>query len=326
MLPLGKPWEGMLKTTHFAMLAAFAWIAGGAAAQEVTESVAAEQTQAAPASADAAAGQSTQIEEVAPETPRIPLGARVHLEIVDALTSRTATIGQQVALRLVQPIRADGAVVIPAGTTGVGEIIDVRRRAMGGIPGLLVVSSRHLDLNGQQIRLEGMIVSASGRGRGMATASVPMGATGFFIPGLDVEVPAGARASVRIAGGTPRVAAPVEGVNPVPSPPPGKAYVVFYQRIQMGEEFFTNGVAENGVTLARLRGNRYLAVAVDPGSHEFEVLAPMGGRRTGVTLRQDVLEGQIIFIRHDEMYLSPGDEEDFISLRLHEASASSTED
>jgi hypothetical protein len=171
-----------------------------------------------------------------------------------------------------------------------------------------------------------MIVGALGRGHDAATSASLIGPGAAFIPGLDVEIPAGARATVRIAGGPPRIAPPIEGVNPVPSPPPGKAFVVFYHRAHMGAEFYTYGVAENGVPLARLRGNRYFAAAVDPGGHSFEVLAPMGGRRTGVTLRQEILEGEIIFIRHDELYLSPGDEEDFMSLRLREASATTAED
>jgi hypothetical protein len=329
-------WEGIMKATHFAVLAAFACMASSAAAQEATAPVATEQTpDAAPAAADSstpteASGDLATIEQTqAPEAasaPQIPLGERVLVEIVDPISSNTATLGQLVALRTVQPISAGGAVVIPAGTPGVGEVIDVRRKALGGVPGLLVVASRHLDLNGQQVRLEGMIVGASGQGFDVGTASAFMGAGAAFIPGRDFEVPAGSRATARIAGGPPRVAAPVEGRNPVPSPPAGKAYVVFYHRAQMGGEFYTYGAAENGVTLARLRGNRYFAVAVDPGQHSFEVLAPMGGRRTGVTIRQEILEGQIIFIRHDDMFFSPGDVEDFMARRLREAPAPTADD
>lgn len=325
-----------MKTTHFAVFAAFACMAGSAAAQEAGQPVAVEQAQsAAQTVADSstptqAQGDPAEIEQSqSPEAaavPQIPLGERVLVEVVDAISSNTATLGQQVALRTVQPIRANGAVVIPAGTPGVGEVIDVRRKALGGVPGLLVVASRHLELNGQQVRLEGMIVGASGQGFDVGRASAFMGAGAAFIPGRDFEVAAGSRATARIAGGPPRVAPPVEGINPVPSPPAGKAYVVFYHRAQMGGEFYTYGVAENGVTLARLRGNRYFAVAVDPGQHSFEVLAPMGGRRTGVTIRQEILEGQIIFIRHDELFFSPGDAPDFMARRLREAPAPTVED
>jgi hypothetical protein len=85
------------------MLAAFACISSSAAAQETTEPVAIEQTQAPATEAAAAA-------------PQVPLGAWVQLEIVEALTSHTATIGQQVALRVAEPVSVDGVVVIPAGT------------------------------------------------------------------------------------------------------------------------------------------------------------------------------------------------------------------
>lgn len=293
-----------MKTTYFAILGALVWMAGSAAAQETTEPVATEQTQV------------TFVEAVAPAAPQLPLGAWVQLEITEALSSDNAVVGQLVALRVVEPISIDDTVVIPAGTTGVGEIIDVRERAMGGRPGRLVAASRYLDLNGQQIRLEGMIVG--GTARGSVSGAAPfLGAASAFIPGAHFQVAAGTRVSARIAGGAPEVAAPIEGRNPVPSPPPGKALIVFYYIVEPGMPgFFTYGVAENGTTLVRFRGNRYLAVPVDPGTHDFEVLESMNRGRTGTYLRQEVFEGQTIFIRHDEFFLSTGSAEEFSRRRL----------
>jgi hypothetical protein len=220
---------------------------------------------------------------------------------------------------LVEPITEDGAVIIPAGTPGVGVVLDVQANGIAGRPGLVTAAARYLDFNGEHIGLEGMIAGGAGQNRALLSAAVG-GLAGVLIRGQEFQIAAGSQVSVRLAGGSPEVAEALEGLNPVPAPPPGKALVVFYQLAQMGTEFYTYGAAENGVTLARLRGNQYAVVQVDPGSHEFEVLAPMGGGRTGVMLHQEIFEGQIIFIRHDRDFLSPGDEENLSRRRLRLAS------
>lgn len=261
----------------------------------------------------------------APDTPpaeaashTLPLGAYVQLEFVNAMSSDTAIAGQEVALRLAEPITVDGAVIVPAGTPGVGVILDVQANGIAGRPGMISAAARHLDFNGERIGLQGMIAGGAGQNNVLLSRAVG-GLVGVLIRGQEFEIAAGERVSARLAGGPPEVAAPVEGKNPVPAPPPGRALVVFYQLAQMGTEFYTYGAAENGVPLARLRGNQYLPVEVDPGLHEFEVLAPMGGRRTGVMLHQEIFEGQMIFIRHDRDFLSPGDEENFLRRRLRMA-------
>lgn len=250
--------------------------------------------------------------------PALPLGAHVQLEFVNAMSSETAIAGQEIALRLAEPITVDGAVIVPAGTPGVGVILNVQANGIAGRPGLITAAARYLDFDGEHIGLEGMIAGGAGENRVLLSRAVG-GIVGALIRGQEFEIAAGERVSARLAGGAPEVAAPLEGRNPVSAPPPGKALVVFYQLAQMGTEFYTYGAAENGVPLARLRGNRYLPVEVDPGLHEFEVLAPMGGRRTGVMLHQEIFEGQMIFIRHDRDFLSPGDEQNFLRRRLRMA-------
>ena len=251
-------------------------------------------------------------------TPALPLGARVQLEFVNAMSSATATAGQEIALRLAEPITADGAIIVPAGTPGVGVILDVRSNGIVGQPGMISAAARYLDFNGERIGLQGMIAGGAG-GNNVLLSRVVGGIVGVLIRGEEYQIAAGQRVSARLAGGPPEVAAPLDGLNPVPAPPPGKAMVVFYHLARMGTEFYTYGVAENGVPLARLRGNRYLAVAVDPGVHEFQLLIPFSRDPLSVTLHQEIFEGEMLFIRHDESFLSPGNEENFLSRRLRVA-------
>jgi len=261
--------------------------------------------------------------DATPATPALPLGAWVQLEIVDALTSNTATIGQQVALRVVEPVSVDGAVVIPAGTSGVGEIIDVQQNGMAGMPGLLVVTSRHLDLNGQQVGLEGMIVGASGRAFSTGVAVAFIGTGAVFIRGREFEVAAGTRTQARLAGGAPDVAPPVTGVNAAPSPSTGRAMIVFFRPTQNRGWPYTYGVAENGVTLTRLGNGSYQAVEVDPGRHALALLAPFtNGQPSADALNVELAEGEMLFIRHSITFLAPSNQEAFLERRLRQITAS----
>lgn len=297
----------------------------GALAQETAPPA---EIRAVPAEATTAApGQATPTEIAEASAPTLPLGAWVQLEIVDALTSDTATIGQSVELRVAEPVMVDGVVVIPAGTSGVGEIIDVQEAAMAGMPGLLVVASRHLDLNGQQVDLEGMIVGASGRAFSTGVAVAFIGPGAAFIRGREFAVAAGTRTQARLAGGAPEVAAPVTGVNTAPSPSPGKAMVVFFRPTQNTGWPYTYGVAENGVTLTRLRNGSYQAVEVDPGRHEFALLAPFtNGQPSADTLNVELAEGEMLFIRHSIAFLAPSTQEAFLERRMRQVTAADAED
>ncbi len=152
------------------------------------------QTQTPPPPAEAPA---------APRTLKLPAGTQVEVELVDPLSSTTSKLGDRFAIRLAQPISSQGVDLIAAGATGQGEVIDVSRAGMGGRQGKLIISARYLDLNGKQVRIRGMTLLASGKSRvDLATGVllVPYaGVAAAFIQGGEIEIPAGARATVRLA-------------------------------------------------------------------------------------------------------------------------------
>ena len=90
-----------------------------------------------------------------------------------------------------------------AGRTGQGEVIDAAPAGLLGARGKLVISARYLNLNGKPARIRGMTFMASGTGRvGLAWSAslVPLvGLGAVFIRGGNIEIPAGAPATVKLA-------------------------------------------------------------------------------------------------------------------------------
>ncbi|MFZ0268629.1 hypothetical protein [Caulobacter sp.] len=134
---------------------------------------------------------------------RLAAGTQVEVELVDHLSSSTNKLGDRFTIRLAQPISIQGVDIVAAGATGQGEVIDAARAGMGGKQGKLIISARYLDLNGRQVRVRGMTFLAAGKSRvDLATGVllVPYaGVAAVLIQGGEIEMPAGARATVRLA-------------------------------------------------------------------------------------------------------------------------------
>ena len=133
---------------------------------------------------------------------RLPAGAELEVELAEALSSKTSKLGQTFAIRLVAPIERDGIVVVAAGAAGQGEVIDAGPAGMVGRQGKLNISARHLDLNGQRVKVRGMTILAAGQGRVGLAQAVSM--TPYVYPasllvrGGNIEMPVGTRATVRL--------------------------------------------------------------------------------------------------------------------------------
>lgn len=138
-----------------------------------------------------------------PRSIRVPAGAQLEVELVDPLSSATSKLGDRFALRLAAPILSDGVELAPAGAMGEGEVIDAARAGMSGKQGKLIISARRLDLAGRQVRIRGMSLMAAGKSRvDLATgvSLVPyVGLASILIEGGEIQIPAGARGTVRLA-------------------------------------------------------------------------------------------------------------------------------
>lgn len=136
-------------------------------------------------------------------TIHIPAGTQIEIELVDGLSSATSQLSDRFAIRLAEPISVDGAVVVPAGATGQGEVIDVAKAGINGKQGKLNISARFLDLGGARVRIRGMALITTGKSRvDLATGMmlVPyVGLATVFVRGGDIVLPAGTRATARLA-------------------------------------------------------------------------------------------------------------------------------
>lgn len=132
---------------------------------------------------------------------RVPAGTVIEVEVTDPLSSRTSKQGDLFGIRLAAPIIFNGQEVVAAGAVGGGEVIDAVPSGFGGRPGRLIVSARHLELNGIRTRIRGMQLTAAGENNGNAALAVgiAIGLPGMLVQGGNTEIPIGVHGTARLA-------------------------------------------------------------------------------------------------------------------------------
>lgn len=128
-------------------------------------------------------------------------GTVAELEIVDPVDSKANAKGDSFGLRLARDIVVDGAVLVPKGTAGQGEVIHAAKARAGGKPGELLLAARYLDFAGLRIPLRGFRFGGSGKDNGdiaLATG-IFAGMAAFLISGGEKRVPVGTPAHARVA-------------------------------------------------------------------------------------------------------------------------------
>ena len=124
----------------------------------------------------------------------------VQIEVVPLLSTRTMKRGDRFEIRLAEPLVIDGAVLLPAGLTGGGEVVHAAGPSIGGKPGEVILAARYLDYDGRRIPLKAMKLGRAGQDNGAASLAVSMVTPiGMFIPGGHVEIVAGSRANAKLA-------------------------------------------------------------------------------------------------------------------------------
>lgn len=141
----------------------------------------------------------------APAAPAVcckaPAGMPILLEITERLGSKFNHQGDKFTFRLSMPIVVDGKVLVPAGTTGVGEVIDAAKAGFMGKPGELMLAARYLDYNGARIKLRGLRLGGQGNDNADLTMvlSMAVGIPALFVQGGEINIPVGARAEAKLA-------------------------------------------------------------------------------------------------------------------------------
>lgn len=138
----------------------------------------------------------------------IPALTPVRLQILRDLGSKTSIGGESFPITLAEPIVIDGRVLIPAGATGVGEVVHAKRAGGSGAPGELILAARYLESGNRRVRLRSMHIAKTGESK-IDTASTIAIAGGAAVPGLAIvgfimkggesSVPAGTFADAKTA-------------------------------------------------------------------------------------------------------------------------------
>lgn len=149
----------------------------------------------------------------------IPAGTRVQVEIVEAVSSATASVGQRVDFRVAEGVVIGDTVAIPQGAAFEGQVVLAEKAERPQKPGKLQIDVDQLSVRGTEKRIDasfaakgkgsheedardvgigavlGAVVGAIAGGKDGAIAGIVLGGGGVFLAtkGEDVEFPAGTR-------------------------------------------------------------------------------------------------------------------------------------
>ena len=126
----------------------------------------------------------------APATFLLKADTEVHLRLLAPVASNTHKRGERFAMEVAQPVMVDGAIVIPAGAQGEGEVVHAAKGGFGGRAGELILVSRLLRIGDQTVKLRSFSA-----GNGDDRVNLAMGLSvvlvGLFVNGKDIALPAG---------------------------------------------------------------------------------------------------------------------------------------
>jgi hypothetical protein len=223
-------------------------------------------------------------------------GVAVGVQLVDSVGTQSAKAGDRFAIRLAAPVIVDGQVVLPAGTPGVGRVVQASGPGLGGKGAKLVVSADSLTVGGGSVPLGGVQLTGTGKDHSTAAdlaslggwISFPLGFVGFAVTGGEIEIPAGTNAAAKVArtvdlrplgAATAQDYAQIQAVfgQPqqskgwieVPPPPGGMGQVVFFRSKSLSGFGQWFNVRENGRALGKLTNGAYFVVVLAPGVHSF---------------------------------------------------------
>jgi hypothetical protein len=165
--------------------------------------------------------------------PCIPALTPVKIVVRAHLGSKISTSGESFALELADPIVVDGKVLVPAGTTGMGEVVHAKNSGGSGAGGELILAARYLEFGGRRMRLRSLNFAVAGTDSYGTVQSINVAAAvalpalsliGFFIKGKGIDIPEGMEAMAKTAEPfvlDPPAPAPTEPASVSPPPEQG---------------------------------------------------------------------------------------------------------
>jgi hypothetical protein len=101
---------------------------------------------------------------------------------------------------LAKAVELDGAVLLPEGVRGEGEVVHAKGSG-SGVGGELILAARYLLLQNTRLKLRSMKALAHGKDQidGALAVSIAVPVAGFLVRGKQVDVPAGTIAEAKTA-------------------------------------------------------------------------------------------------------------------------------
>ena len=149
-----------------------------------------------------------------PATHLLPADTEVHLRLLEPVASNTHKHGDRLPLEVVEPVRVDGAIVIPAGARGEGEVVHAAKGGFGGRAGELILASRFVRVGDQTVRLRSFS-AGSGQDRVNLALGLSFVVVGLFVTGKDISLPAGTDVFAKVAADSMLSSTPATGPDPV---------------------------------------------------------------------------------------------------------------
>jgi len=139
----------------------------------------------------------------APEaaSPTVLALTPVVVEIMSPVGSKTSKTGDTFPILLVNPVMVNGVELLPAGLTGLGEVVHAKKSGAGGGAGELVLAARYVECAGRKVALRSMRLSSVGTDQttlAMASAYA-LGIFAMAVKGKNTEIAAGTYADAKIA-------------------------------------------------------------------------------------------------------------------------------
>lgn len=136
--------------------------------------------------------------QVEPVKAKLLAGSPVIVSLNDDISTTSSNIGDRFTVMVVHDVVQGGTIVIPKGSLGEGVVTFVTKNGAFGKPGILGISLRSLELNGQRILLDGRYREEGGNNNGAAAATMfAVGVAAALVKGKSSFIPKGRELKAR---------------------------------------------------------------------------------------------------------------------------------
>ena len=121
----------------------------------------------------------------------VPALTPVIVRIGDEISSKANKSGDRFEITVAEDVRVGEVIVIPAGSTGIGEVIHAAKPGAGGKAGELILAARFVQVADTQVRLRSFALGVTGKDNSEAALATSFiaGPFAMFVRGGVVVVP-----------------------------------------------------------------------------------------------------------------------------------------